>query len=386
MPTAGGGGFSPIAGGTYQPSTVQIGFLKYFQNTNMSAACPECGCSRIECERLRAPPELLLLHVNRIDLVRGQAQKIKRRVHFSKDILLDKALFDQRLGQQGAGNPVDDAPYNYELFWVGLHQGETHDSGHYHCYAKGRRDWAFLDDLHTGLLNENQFGNFQAETQAYIFAYRRVVPGDVQEDPELVSPVRKPDDGAMDFDPKETPAGGLSSGAGLQSGEAAEERDKIGRLELRFTDSDGNVLQSTDLVGIPYNSPAGPGGQGLYRVSLPGDKTGTMTLQWYDHANYLVESCSMEGLLKDLMIARAKSRSRSRSREKKEDDKPDEKPECPPSTRSSPGRKLKDILTSPAKILKGDKKKKNKKDKKDKKSKKGKKDEKCEEDAKDENC
>ncbi|KAJ5691362.1 hypothetical protein N7488_012097 [Penicillium malachiteum] len=375
MPTAGAGGFSPIAGRTYQPSTIQIAFLRYFQNMNMNAACPECECPRNECERLREAPELLLMHVNRIDLVRGQPQKIKRRVHFSKDIVLDKALFDQRLAQQGAGNPVADAPYHYELFWVGLHHGETHNSGHYYCYAKGRRDWAFLDDLHTGLYNENQFTNFQPQTQAYIFAYRRVDPGDQQEDPELVDPVRKFDDGAMDVDPKETPAGAqLPVVPGFTSDDLGDERDKVGKLELRFSDSNGNILQSTDVVGIPYTSPAGPDGKGLWRVELPGDKTGTMTLNWIDHTNNLAESCSMEGLLKDLMVARAKSQSRSRSGSRHSEKKEDPKPDDLPSTRSSLGR-FKDIIKSPLKIGKS---KKGRKNKSKKKGKKDEKDEKCE--------
>ncbi|KAJ6036182.1 hypothetical protein N7540_000461 [Penicillium herquei] len=365
--------YHPGTATSYQPSSIHFALRQYFDKVNMQTACEECECSRDECERIREPPELLLLHLNRIDVVQGRARKIRRLIQYNKDLRLDKAYFDPRLARQGgrrgfrSKKEQDDLTCYYELFWVGLHNGESHQEGHYHCMAKGRRDWAFLDDQHTGVFDEAEFKSERAESQSYLFGYRRINPEEVQEHPELLDPVRKIEDKVeekMDVDePKKTESspGHLPD---LTADEWGMERDKVGRLELRFTGSNGAVQQSTDLVGVAYNPPEISAGKGLWRVGLPCDKTGTMTLNWYDNQNHLVESCSMKGLLKDSMVARAKSRSRSRSgsrnskgsrhsEKKAEEPKPDEpKPEEPISGQSSLANRFKDLLASPSKVEK----------------------------------
>ncbi|KAJ5714168.1 uncharacterized protein N7483_011349 [Penicillium malachiteum] len=276
----------PGTGSSYQPSTIEFAFYQYFAKTNMQAACEECECQREECERVREPPECLMLHLNRIDVVAGRARKIRKLIRYNKDLRLDKAFFDPRLAKQGgrrgfrSKREEDELTCYYELFWVGLHNGESHQEGHYHCMAKGRRDWAFLDDLHTGLFDESEFKSQRNESQSYLFGYRRINSGQAQPHPEFVDPVRKVEDGQTDVDTPKRPEGQREPLPDFTEEEWGVERDKVGRLELRFNGSDGSALQSTDVVGVAYNPPAISAGKGLWRVGLPGDKTGTMTLNW----------------------------------------------------------------------------------------------------------
>ncbi|KAJ5156503.1 hypothetical protein N7492_009306 [Penicillium capsulatum] len=132
--------------------------------------CPDCSHARLTQECLGRPPELLLVHLNRIRYRDGELQKIDRKATFRETIELDRAVFDPRLA---AADDVE-----YQLSSVILHRGRSTQSGHYRIVVRGRAgQWSLLDD-ESAPRHYDSFEDFASgqsiQSEVYLLAYRRL--------------------------------------------------------------------------------------------------------------------------------------------------------------------------------------------------------------------
>ncbi|KAJ5693307.1 Peptidase C19 ubiquitin carboxyl-terminal hydrolase 2 [Penicillium macrosclerotiorum] len=141
-----------------------------------SGNCSTCNNPRSTRVELGHPPEVLLVHLNRITYHKSavtdafETTKINRPITFSAQITLPPSFFDSRWG-------TDRQAVEYELSSVQIHQGPNTDRGHYQIALQGKdRTWVLAND--EKLSGITSFEEFSADKEfqkvAYVFAYRRL--------------------------------------------------------------------------------------------------------------------------------------------------------------------------------------------------------------------
>lgn len=143
--------------------------------------CTQCAKPRKMQQWLGHPPEVLLVHLNRIGYGKTGIKKIVQKVSFTTQIKVSQHSLDPRLPARSRED------VNYELSSVILHRGETTHSGHYRILAKSPAGlWVLLDDNRDP--DELRYFDESAadaaiQSQAYVFAYRRLPL-----DPDYIEP------------------------------------------------------------------------------------------------------------------------------------------------------------------------------------------------------
>ncbi|KAJ6046781.1 hypothetical protein N7444_008035 [Penicillium canescens] len=128
-----------------------------------------------------ASPELLLVQVNRLELVNNEIKKIKHRVQMKEEITLLSTYFDERKKETNKH-------IQYELAAVVLHQeAPAGEGGHFTIAVKGRAGtWKLLDEAK---VSEIDFVDLKCKKNcenAHIFSYCRMPTHDD-------SPIDEPD-------------------------------------------------------------------------------------------------------------------------------------------------------------------------------------------------
>ncbi|KAJ5169089.1 uncharacterized protein N7482_004683 [Penicillium canariense] len=228
--------------------------------------CTECHHHRSRTLQLRHPPELLLVHLNRINPGEDESggyrpNKITTEIDFPEELRLDADWFDPRWG---AGK----RSVAYELFSVLLHHGQWTNSGHYTVAVKGKDgNWVLADD--TAL---TRFDSFNAvkdapglRRHAYIFAYRRLplvqhTATDIPKpEPAPANKARASEAEKGGDDEEESEEGGR--GADDHGGQNMDydeteielEEKQRGQLEITFTTNTGVVTLRAHVKGILWN-------------------------------------------------------------------------------------------------------------------------------------
>ncbi|OGE57416.1 hypothetical protein PENARI_c002G03951 [Penicillium arizonense] len=153
--------------------------------------CAKCGNPRVYTVQLGQPPELLLVQVNRLELVDNKINKIMHRVQMKEEITLLSTYFDERRKETNKH-------IQYELTAVVLHQeASAGERGHFTIAVKGRAGtWKLLDDAKVSEIDFVDLKRKKNCENAYIFSYRRMPTHDD-------SPIDEPDN---DVAMKDAPA------------------------------------------------------------------------------------------------------------------------------------------------------------------------------------
>jgi hypothetical protein len=154
--------------------------------------CAKCRNPTVYTDQLGHPPELLLVQVNRLELVDNEINKIMHRVQMKEKITLLSTYFDERKKETNKH-------IKYELTAVILHQGAPDgEGGHFTIAVKGRAGtWKLLDDTKVSEIDFVDLKRKKNCENAHIFSYRRMPTHDD-------SPIDEPDnDVAMQDAPAE---------------------------------------------------------------------------------------------------------------------------------------------------------------------------------------
>ncbi|KAJ5738221.1 Peptidase C19 ubiquitin carboxyl-terminal hydrolase 2 [Penicillium malachiteum] len=275
-------------------TSLRVAIERFFKSKR-HVKCATCNNDQEQTEVMECPPEVLLVQLNRMDLNGDEPKKVLDRVKLVEKLEFNVEHFDPRLNL-----PPDSARVHYELFWVAMHQGESLKEGHYYCYAKGRKEWSLLDDEQSWPADgfESFARTKESEEEGYIFGYRRYIPGHQQPQPAvLYNPDGTAEDG-MDLDTPES-----KTNEEQEDEEAldlshwtSQDFQKAKRLMITFTDVDGSFSRSVDLVGCAIDPLRR---RAMNQIGFPSDTTGILELTLLDRDNNIVESCSIDGYLKD---------------------------------------------------------------------------------------
>ncbi|KAJ5317306.1 hypothetical protein PENANT_c034G11383 [Penicillium antarcticum] len=144
--------------------------------------CGECGNPTSWTERLGHPPDLLLVSVNRLDML---SKKIHDQIKIMEKIALSGTYFDERAATKEKANQS----IKYELTAVVLHEeAEAGGGGHYTIAVKGRGGtWKLLNDTKITDIDFGKLKSKEYSQNAHIFSYRRFPTYDdaVEKDSDL---------------------------------------------------------------------------------------------------------------------------------------------------------------------------------------------------------
>ncbi|KAJ5726522.1 uncharacterized protein N7483_007879 [Penicillium malachiteum] len=278
--------------------SVQGALNEFFsRKIEVTGKCEACKNRGQQTEVIAFPPEVLFVQVNRMIQDNDEPKKSLRQIQLVEKLEFDVEHFDPRLNLT-----TENARCHYELFWVAMHRGESLQEGHYDCYAKGRKQWSMFDDDQSWPIDKYEdFAHTRdAEQQAYILGYRRYIPENRQSHPTIVFNPDGMREDPMDLDVPETE--NLTEEEKQEremlnlSHWTAQDFERAKRLMITFTDVDGSFTRSVDLVGFaidPLKKRA------MHLIGFPSSTTGTLELTLFDRDNHIIESCSMDGYLKD---------------------------------------------------------------------------------------
>ncbi|KAJ5584119.1 uncharacterized protein N7459_003919 [Penicillium hispanicum] len=297
-----------FSGDDTETMTIEEAVGRFFDEEVIAdGKCSKCKNNRATTDRIGHPPELLLVHLNRID---EKALKISRPIQFSETLTLKSECFDPRLA--GMRESVE-----YELSSVQMHRGDTTQSGHYVIAVKGPTgNWTLIDDDETE--DYAEFTNFAStdsvQQEAYIFAYRRLPtkPDDV----EMIA-------GEENDTEIENLAGSDSAtkGAATSSGGGGDR----GRLELRFTSKEGtetfNIEISGQLRSGIYSAQQDNSGEKFPGMTEKQDR-GRLELRVISKEGVETLNVEIAGLLKNNLRAEQSSSKKSKGVKKRLSAKP----------------------------------------------------------------
>ncbi|GAB2218039.1 hypothetical protein Droror1_Dr00001255 [Drosera rotundifolia] len=106
--------------------------------------CDKCGRLQDAEKRttIKKAPQILVLHLKHFESTnQGSSQKLDYRVAYPLELKLT--------------NTTEAADTDYSLSAVGMHLGETLESGHYVCMAKTRNYWLYFDDEEAEIIDES---------------------------------------------------------------------------------------------------------------------------------------------------------------------------------------------------------------------------------------
>ncbi|KAJ5710695.1 hypothetical protein N7488_004851 [Penicillium malachiteum] len=274
-------------------TSLQTAIERFFKSKR-HVKCETCNNDREQTEVMERPPEVLLVQLNRMDN-NDEPKKLMDQIKLVEKLEFNVEHFDPRLDVT-----PDSARVHYELFWVAMHRGESFKEGHYYCYAKGRKEWSMLDDEQCWPVDgfESFARTKESEEQGYIFGYRRYIPGHQQPQPAVLYNPDGTAEDAVDLDVPENKTNEEEEDEEALdlSHWTSQDFQKAKRLTITFTDVDGSFSRSVDLVGCaidPLRKRA------MNQIGFPSETTGILELTVFDKDNNVVESCSMDGYLKD---------------------------------------------------------------------------------------
>ncbi|KAJ6032440.1 hypothetical protein N7540_003172 [Penicillium herquei] len=313
-------------GGIRDKFSLQEAINRFFtRETEVTDKCETCKKHGKQTEVIAFPPEVLFVQVNRMSLNDDEPKKNLQPIELVEKLEFNVEQFDPRLNLT-----PDSARCHYELFWVATHRGSSYQEGHYDCCVKGRKQWSMIDDDQSWPVEgfEDFARTKDTEEQAYIFGYRRYIPGHQQSHPTTVFTTSGREEDPMDVDVPENLTKEEQEDRELLdlSHWNSQDFQRAKRLMITFTDVDGSFSRSVDIVGFAIDPLKR---RAMNMIGIPSETTGTLELTVFDRDNHIIESCSMNGYLKDegtMWRRRDHTKVKIMANQKRRLNTPDDKP------------------------------------------------------------